>query len=73
MTGVAGERARKRTCAPGSEMRQIGKGEPPGKGGLTADGKQSVGKYVPVFPSFIFPGDGCRKESDGVPANPVSP
>lgn len=56
MTGVAGERARKRTCAPGSEMRRIGKGEPPGKGGLTADGKQSVGKYVPVFPSFIFPG-----------------
>lgn len=50
-----------------------GEGVPPGKSGLTADGKQSVGKYVPVFPSFIFPGDGCRKESDGVPANAAFP
>ena len=73
MTGVAGERPAGRTVAPGTGMRQIGMGEPPGKGGLTADGKQSVGKYVPVFPSFIFPGDGCRKESDGVPANAAFP
>ena len=45
MTGVAGERARKRTCAPGSEMRRIGKGEPPGKGGSTADGNRDFSVF----------------------------